>query len=254
MMPTTRYRIFAVCSASMMLALQAHAQGAADHDSLALKALNRNFRLLPIELSIDLSQGTIDDSVPGLKGLAVGYDHVIWGRYQRGDSVKFSLAVRRDSAGGPFGGYVTRRARVESVEVSFSTNNGAKAADFLARFRDVTSKLGAPQFCERDTLTSEAYRAVVIKVAAMWRKDDVTVTLDMIMNAMQPHGKHTEFAPRFYVGYDARRSSDTLRSARLPTRHDFPCFLTDDEIRDRAVPLDSATNEAWRARLRPSPP
>lgn len=248
------YRIVAVCSASLMLALQTRAQLAAARDTLALQALNRTFRLLPIDLSIDLPLGKLLDSVPGLRPIAAGYDHGIWGRYQKGDSVKFSLSFRRDSASGPFGGHLTRRARVESVEVTYSTNDGAKATDFLARFRDATSKLGALQFCERDTLTSEAYRAVVIKVAAMWRKDDVTVTLDMIMNAMQPHGKHAEFAPRFYVGYDARRSSDTLRSARLPTRHDSPCFLTDDEIRDRAVPLDSATNEAWRARLRPSPP
>ena len=254
MIPTMTYRIVSACSASIMLALQGHAQVAGNPDTLALRALNRTFRLLPIELSMDLSRGELSDSVPGLKAIGAGYDHVIWGRYQKGDSVMFSLSFRRDSAGGLFGGYLTRRARVESVEVSFSTNDASRAAQFLPQFRDATSELGPPQFCNRDTVAKDVARAVVLRATAIWRRGNVTVMLDMGMNAMNPVEKYRDIFRRFSVGYDAWRRSDTLHSGVLPTRHDSPCFFTEAEIRDRAVPLDSATYEAWRTRLPKAPP
>ena len=116
MRPGIPHRIIAVCSASVMLALQGRAQDTARSDTLALRALNRTFHLLPIDLSMDLSRGVLNDSVPGLRAIGAGYDNAIYGRYQRGDSVRFSLSFRRDSAGGLFGGYLTRRARVETDE------------------------------------------------------------------------------------------------------------------------------------------
>ncbi len=237
-----------------MLALQGRAQDTARSDTLALRALNRTFHLLPIDLSMDLSRGVLNDSVPGLRAIGAGYDNAIYGRYQRGDSVRFSLSFRRDSAGGLFGGYLTRRARVESVGVSFSTNDAAKAADFLPQFSDAMSVLGPPQFCDRDTVAKDLARAVMLGATAIWRRGNVTVMLDMGMNTMNTVEKYKDFFRRFSVGYDAWRSSDTFHSGELPTRHDSPCFFTEAEIRDRAVPLDSATYEAWRTRVRKWPP
>lgn len=253
MVAHTIRRVLALCSASIVLALQARAQPIQARDTLALLALNRAFHLLPVELSIDLSRGALIDSVKDIKGLAIGYDHEIWGRHQRGDSVRFSLVFRRDSAGGSFGGYVTRRAKVESVEVAFETNSAAYAALILPQFRDATVQLGPPQFCNRDTIANEQVSAIVIVLAAMWRRGDATVTLDMTMNVMEPLEKARRFAPRFYVGYNAMRSSDNLFSGKLPTRHDSPCTFTDEELREHATPLDSASYETWRRRLRPSP-
>ena len=158
------------------------------------------------------------------------------------------------AAGGLFGGYLTRRARVESVGVSFSTNDAAKAADFLPQFSDAMSVLGPPQFCDRDTVAKDLARAVMLGATAIWRRGNVTVMLDMGMNTMNTVEKYKDFFRRFSVGYDAWRSSDTFHSGELPTRHDSPCFFTEAEIRDRAVPLDSATYEAWRTRVRKWPP
>lgn len=237
----------------MLLALHGQAQTTQHADTLALKAMNRTFRLLPIELSIDLALGVLIDSVPGLMAIGAGYDTAVWGRYQKGDSVYFSLSFRRDSASGPFGGHLTRRARVERAEVVYSTNDGAKAAEFFPRFHEATGTLGPPQFCERDTFPNDDRRSIVVGVAASWQRGDVTMTFIATMNAMEPVPKYREFIRRFYVTYKARRSSEVLPAGSLPTRHDSPCFFTDQEIRDRAVPLDSAAYEAWRPRLRSVP-
>ncbi|MBC7841832.1 MAG: hypothetical protein H7099_05955 [Gemmatimonadaceae bacterium] len=247
------HRALAICGASIMLAPQAQAQSTQGRDSLALIALNRAFHLLPVELSIDLSRGVLIDSVADITGLAVGYDHEIWGRHQRGNSVSLALAFRRDSTGGSFGGHVTRRARVESVEVAFETNSAASAALILPQFRDASLNLGPPQFCNRDTLVNDRDSAIVIVLAALWRRDDATVTLNMTMNVMEPLDGARRFAPRFYVRYGAMRSSDDLFSGKLPARHDSSCTFTDDELREHGTPLDSAGYESWRRRLRPSP-
>lgn len=245
-------RSLVLCNASIVLALQSQAQLVAAPDTLALRALNRTFHLLPVDLSIDLTSGTLTDAVPSIKGLAAGHDHIILGRYQSGDSVAVSFTFRRDSAGGMFGGFVSRRARIESIEVAFETNRGGRAGVFLPQFRDATSQLGAPQFCNRDTLVNDQARAIVLVIAAMWRRDDVTVLLNMTMNVMEPLERNRQFAPRFYVGYRAMRSSNDLFSGRRPTRHDAPCLFSNDELREHAEPLDSVSYNLWRTRLRPS--
>ena len=247
-------RILKLCSASIVLALQSRAQSASAPDTLALRALNRTFHLIPGEFSIDLTSGQVVDAIPALKGLAAGYDHIVLGRYQKGDSVSFSLAFRRDSAGGLFGGFVTRRAPIESIEVAFETNTAGRAQVFLPQFRDAISELTAPQFCSRDTLANDGARAIVIVVSALWRRDDVTVLLNMTMNVMEPLDKNRQFAPRFYVGYRAMRRSNDLFSGRLPTRHDTPCFFSDEELREHGAQLDSSTYDIWRARLQRSSP
>ena len=236
-----------------MLALQARAQPIEARDTLALIALNRAFHLLPVELSIDLSRGALKDSGAEVEGLAVGYEHEIYGRRQRGDSVRFSLIFRRDSAGGSFGGLVSRRAKVESVEIAFETNSAANATRILPKFRDATMQLGPPQFCNRDTIANEQLSAIVIVLAAVWRRGDATVTLDMTMNLMEPLERARRFAPRFYVAYGAMRSSESLFSGKLPARHDSRCTFSDEELREHASPLDSASYETWRRRLKPSP-
>lgn len=247
-------RILALCSASVMLALQSPAQESSSPDTLALKALNRSFHLLPVELSIDLTHGSLMDSVPNIKGLAAGYAHIVLGRYQSSDSVKFSLTFRRDSAGGQFGGYVSRRARIETIEVTFQSNIADKAKVILPQFREAMSPLGEPQLCTRDTVLNNAAQAIVMRLNALWRRDDATVLLEMTMNVMEPLARYRTYAPRFYVGYIVRRSSDDLLNAKLPTRHDSPCFFTDEELREHATPLDSATYESWRVRLKKSSP
>ena len=247
-------RILVLCNASVVLALQLPAQPVSAPDTLALRALNRAFHLIPVELSIDLTSGRVTDAVPTIKGLAAGYEHIVLGRYQNGDSVGFSFTFRRDSTGGMFGGFVTRRAPIESIEVSFETNSGSRAEVFLPQFRDATSQLDAPQFCNRDTLVNDQARAIVIVIAAMWRRGDVTALLNMTMNVVEPLEKNRQYAPRYYVGYRVMRSSNNLFSGTLPTRHDLPCMLTNQELRDHTAPLDSASYDAWRLRLKKSLP
>lgn len=243
----------ALCSASILLALQLQAQSIPKTDSLALQALNRSFHILPLDLSLDLTLGEILDSVPNLKGQAAGYDRIVLGRYQSSDSVKFSLVFMRDSSGGLFGGFVTRHARIETIQIAYQTNSSDRAALFLPQFSQAMSSLGAPQFCVRDTVVNDPAQAIVLRFNAMWRRGDVTMLLEMTINVVEPLEKYRVYAPRFYAGYDVRRSSDTLAIGTLPTQHDSPCLFTNNELREHAEPLDSVTYDAWRRRLKPSP-
>ena len=245
--------ICSTCAASFVLATQVPAQVAAAKDTLALEALNRTFRLLPIELSIDLSRGTLNDAVPGLKPIAAGGEHVIWGRQQRGDSVQFALTFRRDSMR-PFGGEVTRRARIETVEVIFSTDSAERAVAFATRFQSAVSVMGEPHFCELDTMAIDVSRTIFIESAAVWRRGDVTVMLDLALTATEPLAKYRPFAPRFRFVYTARRRSDTIFSGTYPRRHDSRCGFTDDEIRRRARPTSDAEFDEWQKKIRHAPP
>lgn len=245
--------ICSTCAACFVLATQVPAQVAASRDTLALESLNRTFRLLPIELSIDLSRGTLNDSVPGLKPIAAGGEHVVWGRQQRGDSVQFALTFRRDSMR-PFGGQVTRRARIESVEVIFATDSATRAVDFATRFQRAVSVLGKPHFCEMDTTAIDVSRMILIGSTAMWQRGDVTVMLDMTIIATEPLAKYRPFAPRFRFVYSARRSSDTLFGGTYPSRHDSRCVFSDDEIRQHARPASDAEYDEWQKKIRHAPP
>lgn len=247
-------RLFSVlCAVGFLPAAQSAAQNTRGPDSLGLQKLNESFSIMPIRLSIDLPRGVLTDSASTLSALSAGTYHTVWGRYQAPNRVAVDLTFRRDSGDG-WRRTVTRRATPESIDVHAMTASAAMLLELMPKFAEAVAVLGPPEFCERDSILSDVAGAIFLTSAARWRRGDVLVTFGINFNARDPLPKNARFAPRFSIAYSAVRGKNTLRDPEVLTRHDSPCVFTADEIREHAMPLDSATYEEWRSRLQKAVP
>lgn len=247
------FRVVATCVVGFVLATQVDAQRSPIADSLGLQVLNRLFQIMPVTFSIDLTRGQLTDSVPELGPIGTGTDHTVFGRYQNRGRVAVQLTYRHDS-GEFFRKTVTRHATPENIDVHASSRTAEFLLGIAPNFRNAVAVLGPPESCDRDTVVSDEAGAIFLSSLAMWTRGEVTVTFGINFNAMEPLPKNREFAPRFSIGYGAMRSSDDLHDASMPTRHDWPCIFTDDEIRTHAIPLDSAEFDRWQKLVRHLPP
>ena len=236
------------CVAGVLAATQVSAQDGAERDSIGAQALNRSFRIMAPTLSFGLTRGVLNDSAPELHVLGVGTKHEVWGRYQDENRLAVDITFRRDSAVG-FGWRATRLAVPESIDLGGMVRTASRLLQLVGQFNDAIVSLGPPNFCERDTLVSDEAGAIFLRSAARWIRGDVVITFGINLNTRDPLPKYEKFAPRFSIGYNAVRGTNTLKDPEPFTRNDPACVLSTTEIQRHAAPLDSATYEAWRRRL-----
>lgn len=139
----------------------------------------------------------------------------------------------------------------ESIGLGGMVPTASRMLELRARFDSAIVSLGPPQFCERDTVVSDEAGAIFLTSSARWIRGDVTITYGINLNTRDPLPKNAWFAPRFSIGYDAVRGTNTLKDPKPLTRNDPACLLSTAEIQRHAAPLDSATYQAWRRRLKP---
>jgi hypothetical protein len=241
--------------ASVMLSMQSHAQLAGAPDSLGLRALNARLNIAAIDLSIDLALSALQRAAPSMKKISLGVQHAIWGVRRQTDRLSYEIVFPADS-GTVLERSISQSARTASINVYYQSNSADSVLETTAAYYAAASQVGAPDFCERDTILNESGKTIFVFVDAGWVRGDARVLFeagyDMRFEQYVPRNQF----PRFHLAYRAFRNSDRLIRRSLPERHDSPCFLTDAEILSFRTPLDSAAYLLLRAKLlaRPTQP
>ncbi len=248
-------RAFAVCMVSVTLAMQMLAQRVPTIDSLGLSVLNSHFSIVPGKLSIDLTLGEIQRATPSSNKIALGVQHAIWGIDRQTDKLSYEISFPADS-GSELERTISQQSRIAAISVYFSSNNTDSIVAKSRAFYAAAAQVGAPDFCERDTMLNESGRTIRVFVDAGWVRDDARVLFEAGYDLRFEQYAPRERFPRFHLAFRAFRHSDRLIRRSLPVRHDSPCFLTDAEILSFRIPLDSTAYSLLRAKLlaRPTQP
>lgn len=242
--------------ASLVLAMPVTAQATSVRDSLGLQALNEALRLIPGELSIDLTRGRLTAQAPRLSIVGVGSGHMVWGDSARRDA-RPTFVFAWDS-GGVMSRAISSRSPLVEVELIIQYNTLPRLLPYTTAFAQVAEQLGPPDFCERDTAVLLKDNGIHLSTMAVWRRGTVLVSMFRYMNYITLPPEIAPYTRRFGVAFRASRTTDRWTSrGDLPTRHDSPCLVTDAEFLEHEQPMQDDAFRALREQLRqrvPPPP
>ena len=247
LLPGTLFRRI-TCMASATLAMHGSAFAQATTDSLGLEAFNRSMRIIDGELSINLTHRRFRSLAPELKPIGIGPGHAVWGTFSRADRVRIYFLFDSDS-GGILSRAISSRSRLIEFEARTQSDSTDGLLTVLAAYDAVVDAMGAPTVCDRDTLVRDGAAAIFVNATAVWRRNGATAMITEGFNMVEPLPKNRAFAGRFSSDYSAYRTSDPFTKRDEPTRHSSPCLLIEKEVRDHAIPLDSAAYSALRSEL-----
>ena len=238
-----------------LLTIQTAAGAQTAPDSLGLRVFNAIAHAIPGEISIDATFRAFLAQAPALRATTLGVMHAVWETPPRADRLRTMFVFRADS-GDLLGRAFSSKSRLTVIDARASDDDVEAILRVLPALRAVADTLGPPAFCERDTTVSDEAGAIFTGAVASWRRGTVRILFDIHMNLRAVLPINSGFARRFSFSYLVFRSTDPLMRWDEPTGHDSPCFITDDELREHAAPLDSAAYDSVRATLmkRPTKP
>ena len=248
----TQRELTLVCVVSALLTTQTSARAQTAPDSLGLRAFNAAAHVIPGEISINTNLKKLLLQAPELRATTLGVMHAAWETPLRADRLRTTFVYRADS-NDLFDRRFSSKSFLAAFESYFYGDDVRIALAVLPAVRGAADALGPPEFCDRDTGVREAVSAIDIISMAEWRRGNVRIQISGGMNLRDVLPQNRSFARRFGLSYRLFLATDRLMQRDAPTRHDTPCFITDEELREHAAPLDSAAYDSVRAVLMKRP-